>query len=151
MNNLYDILEICLQDLENGMNLETILTRYPDVAEELRPVLQASLSAKDMAIPEPSAEVVRRNRAKLLQHAAQMRADQPETTNRWFPSIQRMAVAFALLFLFFLSSTSLVRAASSALPGDSLYSMKRSWEDVALFFTFNKEAHGNLEIGRAHV
>ena len=73
MNNLYDIVEICLQDVENGLELEKILARYPEHAEELRPILQASINAKKMAVPAPSADVMRRNRAKLLQHAAQMR------------------------------------------------------------------------------
>ena len=72
-NNLYDILEICLQEIENGVDIEVILARYPEFAEELRPILQASMNAKQMAASEPSSEVVRRNRAKLLQHAAQMR------------------------------------------------------------------------------
>ena len=95
MNNLYDIVEICLQDVENGLELEKILARYPEQAEELRPILQASINARQMAVPAPSSDVVRRNRAKLLQHAAQMREIQPAATNRWFPSFQRLAVALA--------------------------------------------------------
>jgi len=146
MNNLYDILEVCLHEVENGVELETVLARYPDQTEELRPILQASINAKKMAVPEPSADVLRRNRAKLLQHAAQLRAAQPIATKRWFPSFQRLAVALVMVLLFFVSGTSLVRAASSALPGDSLYSVKRSWEDVALFLTFDAEAREALEI-----
>lgn len=146
MNNLYDVLEICLQDVENGLELETILARYPEQADELRPILQASINASQMTVPAPSADVVRRNRAKLLQYAAQMREAQPATTIRWFPAFQRLAVALAMLVLFFVSGTGLVRAASSALPGDGLYSVKRSWEDVTLFFTFDAEAHERLEI-----
>lgn len=146
MNNLYDILEVCLQDVENGVDLETVLARYPEQAVELRPILQASLDAKKMAVSEPSADVVRRNRAKLLQHAAQLRETQPTPAKRWFPAFQRLAVALGMLLLFFVSGTSLVRAASSALPGDSLYSVKRSWEDVTLFFAFNAEEHKSLEI-----
>ena len=146
MNNFYDIVELCLQDVENGLELEKILARYPEQAKELRPILQASINASRMAVLAPSADVVRRNRAKLLQHAAQMRETQPAVMNRWFPSFQRLAVALGLILLFFVSSTSIVRASSSALPGDSLYSVKRSWEDVALFFTFDVEAHERLEI-----
>ena len=147
MNNIYDILEVCLKEVENGVDLETVLARYPEQAAELRPILQASMNAKKMAVPEPSADVVRRNRAKLLQHAAQMRETQPAApAKRWFPSFQRLAVALGLILLFFMSGTSLVRASSSALPGDSLYSVKRSWEDVTLFFAFDAEEHESLEI-----
>ena len=31
MNNLYDVLEICLQELENGADMESVLARYPDL------------------------------------------------------------------------------------------------------------------------
>ena len=73
MNNLYETLEICLQDIEQGADIETVLFRYPDLADELRPILEASVNAKGMSVLAPSTEVVRRNRAKLLQHAAEMR------------------------------------------------------------------------------
>ena len=73
MNNLYEALEICLEEIEQGMDVETVLFRYPDLADELRPILEASADAKQMAAPMPSEEVVRRNRAKVLQHASEMR------------------------------------------------------------------------------
>lgn len=146
MNNLYDVLEVCLQEVDNGMDLESILSRYSDLAEELRPILQASIAAQKMAIPAPSAEVVRRNRSKLLQYAAQIREVQSAPRTSWFSSFQRLAVALAFVLLFFVSGTGLVRAASSALPGDGLYSVKRSWEDVTLFFSFNAQAHQALEL-----
>jgi hypothetical protein len=66
MNNLYEVLEICLREIEQGADIETVLFRYPDLADELRPILEASLHARRMAILGPSAEVVRRNRAKVL-------------------------------------------------------------------------------------
>jgi hypothetical protein len=73
MTNLYEVLEICLQDIEQGADIETVLFRYPDLAEELRPILETSMDAGNIAVPPPSIDVVQRNRAKVLQHAAQMR------------------------------------------------------------------------------
>ena len=40
MNNLYEALEICLQDLEQGAEIETVLFDYPELADELRPSLK---------------------------------------------------------------------------------------------------------------
>jgi hypothetical protein len=54
MNNLYDALEICLQELEQGADIETALIRYPDLADELRPILEAAVGAQKMAVPAPS-------------------------------------------------------------------------------------------------
>jgi hypothetical protein len=50
--------------------------------------------------------------------------------------IRRFAFALVLTLVFFFSGTGLVRASSSTLPGDNLYGVKRTWEDVRLLFVF---------------
>jgi len=145
MNNIYDILEICLQELENGADLEAVLARHPDLARELRPILKASIQARMMAVPAPSPEAVRRGRAKLLQHASEMREAKIAPPKRMIPVFQRLAISFALTALFLTSGTGLVGASSSALPGEKLYPVKLTWENVRLFFTFSHEAHDALE------
>ena len=147
MNNLYEALEICLQDLEQGADIESVLLRYPDLAEELRPILEASAGAKRMAVPAPSVDVVRRNRARLLQHAAQMREAKAKPARRiWFASLRRIAVTLAVVAVLFASGTSLVRASSNTLPGDNLYPVKRTWEGVRLFFAFSVPERDALEL-----
>ncbi|HLF73685.1 MAG TPA: DUF5666 domain-containing protein [Anaerolineales bacterium] len=148
MNNLYETLEVCLQDLEQGIDIETVLFRYPEYADELRPILEASVDAKSMAVPDPSPEVVRRNRARLLQHAAGLREAKVRPSSRyiWFASLRRLAVTLAVIAVLFASGTGLVRAASTTLPGDNLYPVKRTWEDVRLLFTFDLQQREALEI-----
>lgn len=144
MNNIYDILEICLQELENGADMDALLARYPSFAGELRPILKASIEARTMA-QEPSPEVVRRGRAKLLQHAAEMREAKLAPRKRVIPFFQRMAISFTMTALFLASGTGLVGASSSALPGENLYPVKLTWENVRLFFTFDHAAREVLE------
>ena len=147
MNNLYEVLEICLQDMEQGADIETVLFRYPDLAEELRPILEASAGARSMAVAAPSGDVVRRNRAKVLQHAAQMRETKSKSSQRfWFASLRRFAVTLAVLAILFVSGTGLVGASSDTLPGDDLYPIKRTWEGLRLFFTFDGQAREALEL-----
>ncbi len=146
MNNLYDVLEICLQELENGADLEAVLMRYPDLANELRPILKASVMARTMSVSAPSPDAVRRGRAKLLQHAAQLReAKVAPRSKRMIPFFQRLAISFALTALLLSSGTGLVSASSSALPGENLYPVKLTWENVRLFFSFSPESHEALE------
>ena len=38
MNNLYAILKVCMQEVDKGVDMETVLDRYPELAEELRPI-----------------------------------------------------------------------------------------------------------------
>ena len=148
MNNLYEALEVCLGAIEQGMDIETTLARYPDISDELRPLLQASVSARGIAAPEPSADVIQRNRAKLLQRAAEMRETRlkPSANRNWFNSLRRVAVALVVLAIVFMSGTGLVRASSTTLPGDNLYPVKRTWEDLNLLFTFDLTRRESLEI-----
>lgn len=147
MNDLYEALETCLKEIEQGADLDTVLSRYSDLAEDLRPILQGAVNARSMAIPAPAEDVVRRNRARVLQHAAQMRESKVKSSQRlWFASLRRVAVTLVVVAALFISGTNLVRAASATLPGDNLYPVKRTWEDVLLLFTFNLQQRNALEV-----
>ena len=144
MNKQYEILEVCLNEIEQGVSVDAVLSRYPEYTNELRPIIETSVQAKDIAVPVPSPEVVKRNRAKLLQRAAEMR-EAKSVPRIWSAPLRRAFVSLAIVALLFVSGTNLVRAASTSLPGDQLYPVKRSWEDVLLFFTFDEDAREALE------
>jgi uncharacterized membrane protein YgcG len=147
MNNLSEILEVCLNEIGNGVEVDSVLLRYPEYADELRPILEASLKANEIAVPVPPADVVLRNRAKLLQHAAQMREAKVRSSRRmWSVPLRRALVTLAVIGILFISSTRLVSAASTSVPGDNLYPVKRTWEDVLILFTFNTQSRAALEV-----
>jgi len=135
--SLYDALEICLQALEQGADVEACLARFPAQAEELRPILETALQARSVAVAEIPAAALRRGKARFLQTAAEMReqASAPATRRGWqLGRIFRLGLA-SLAVIFFLlvtGSTGAVLAAASSLPGDSLYPLKRGWEAARL-------------------
>jgi hypothetical protein len=145
MTNLFDALEFCLQEIESGVDLETTLARFPEYAKELRPILETSIKARGMAAAEPSPEVVRRSRARVMQHASEMREAKAAPRRRVIPLFQRLAISFTLAAVFLLSGNGLLSASASALPGEKLYPVKRGWESVRLFFIFDTEARDLLE------
>jgi len=145
MNDIYDILEACLQGLEHGADLDTLLERYPEHAIELRPALKASIQARKMAGPAPASESMRRSRAKFMQRAAELREGKARPQARAIPAFQRFAISLTLLAFFLLTGTGLVRASSAALPGENLYPVKRSWEGLRLVFTFDDNQRSLLE------
>jgi hypothetical protein len=55
-------------------------------------------------------------------------------------------VTVAVVSILFASGTGLVRAASTTLPGDQLYPVKRTWEDVLVLFAFNNQQRDALEV-----
>ena len=148
MNKLYEVLEMCLKEIEQGTDVDTVLFRHPEFAEELHPILEASVKAKEMAVPVPSQEVVRRNRAKLLQRASEMRERKAAPVSRrvWSVPLRRSLVSLMVIAMLFVSGTGLVSASSATLPGDNLYPVKRTWEDILLLFTFNTTKREALEL-----
>jgi hypothetical protein len=147
MNNIFDALEICLQELENGAELESVLTRYPDLADELRPILKTSIAARNAAVPEPSPETLRRGRARVLQNAAEMREAKAQPAKlRTAPILRRFLLSLSLVvLLLFISSNGLLNASASALPGERLYPVKRGWENVRLLFMLDPASRSALE------
>jgi len=143
---LYEALEVCLNALETGADLGSVLKRFPDLQDELRPLLEASQKAKILAISEVPEKAVRGGKLRVLQHAAEMRRATPKPRRRWsmfaFP---RLATSLVIAFIFLLSGTGLVSASNSALPGDSLYPVKRTWEDVRLVLVVNPTSREHLE------
>ncbi len=148
MNKYYEALELCLKEIEQGADIETALFQYPELAAELRPILEASAKARGMAVSAPSQEAIVRNRAKLLQYASEMREEKGMLVSRriWSVPLRRALVTLMVVTMLFASGTGLVRASSNTLPGDNLYPVKRTWEDVLLFFTFNASDREALEL-----
>lgn len=147
MNDKYDVLEVCIQEIEKGTDIDTVLARYPKYAEELRPILETSVQAIRLASLGPSPEVERRGRAKVLQYAARMREARALPSRRlWSVPLRRVLVSLAVITMLFLGSNRLVHAASGTLPGDNLYPVKRTWEDVRVLLTFDLHSREALEI-----
>src|SRR6185436_458849 len=112
MNKIHEILEICLKEIEAGADVDSVLFRYPEYAEELRPLLETSVRAKALAVPDPSQDVMRHNRAKLLQHAAQLREANVTPARRiWLVPLRRAMVTLSVIAALLVSTNGLVHAA----------------------------------------
>ena len=142
---LINALDSCLEALEKGETLEIALARFPGLAAELRPMLETSLRARNLGGYPVSNDVQRQGRSRLLQLSADIQKTKHAPRRTWLYNLRPLTMTL-LLVIFFLSSTGLVRASSSALPGDNLYPVKRTWEGMRLFFTFTNEGRENLEM-----
>jgi len=146
MNNekFYDILEVCLQAIETGADIESVLKLYPQMADELRPILETMVLSQSLSATSVPEDAIRRGRAHVLGHAAEMRESSRRSRGVGLV-FRRLATSLALSFVLLLSVTGIVNASSGALPGDHLYPVKRTWEDVRLWFTFSPERREELE------
>lgn len=145
MTKIYEALEFCLREIEEGASIEAALRRFPEFADELRPILETSIQARRMASPEPVPETTLRVRAKIMRRVTEMNRAKSVAPRRVIPFFQRLVIAFTLAALFLLSGNGLLSASASALPGERLYPVKRGWENLRLFLIFDTEARSLLE------
>jgi hypothetical protein len=166
-DRLYDAFEVCRLALETGVPLDAAVRLYPHLADELTAALEAWQAASLLAtgLPEMPAERIQRSRTRLLGRAAQLRG----TTHRRaiaVRGISRLALAtFSLLLFVVLGWGGLATASAQALPGDSLYRVKRVDENLRLGLSAptkrsdleteyserrSEEVRALLELGREH-
>lgn len=145
MDNLAELLEACLKEIEGGRSVESVLLGHPREADELRALLEAARAAKLARIREVPTSLGGVSRAGVLRRAAAMRTAPPSGRIRAIAPLLRVSLSLTLVAILVFTSTRLVSASSGALPGDQLYSVKRSWEDLQLFFVFQIEDHQVLE------
>ncbi|HUH98637.1 MAG TPA: DUF5667 domain-containing protein [Anaerolineales bacterium] len=144
-DRLYDALESCLQALEGGQTIDSALEHYPELAPELRPILEVSLQARTLKTASIPEGVQRRGRARLLQRAAQLRQSQRLSSRHSLAFFPRLALALGAAAALILSSTGLVGASSNSLPGDQLYPVKRTWEGFQLALMLNRQGQEALQ------
>ena len=138
---LEDALEACLQSLSRGASVESAVAAFPDLANELRPLLQAAQAASSLASSGVSRHALVRSRTRLLQRAA---AIQPVRRRSLWPSLARPALAGLVgAVALFLGGAGL--AAAQSLPGDSLYPAKLVAQDVMLRLATSPKIHLSLE------
>jgi len=148
-----EILQTCLELIRDSREtVESVVARYPELSDDLRPILEASLwmvnSREDL---EPRPGFVAASRRRLVTRIQEEQHQAPVSwQEKWqhLLSTQRVApvaFVFILLLALFVSGT-VVTAAQKALPGDSLYSVKRTLEQLALATSFDQANDAALQI-----
>lgn len=121
-------LQICIEALETGVEIERCLELFPDLRAQLRPALEGALGARSMAPEEIPAGAQGQSRARLLGKAESMRRRRP----RWFGLPKFALASFGAMLFFFMGVGGLFAASANSLPGDALYPLKRSVEALSL-------------------
>lgn len=141
---LIEAFDDCLRAIEAGVTLEAALARHPHLAEELRPMLLAVQSVRPsqvLRVPRQSEDA---SHARLLARARQLRQSRSRAAGGWWSHFSLAPrLAFAVLALA-LVGFGVATASAGSLPGDPLYGVKRTVEQVQLSLT-SAEARPALE------
>lgn len=128
--NLEEVLEHCLADLEEERATgEECLARYPEFREELAPLLALAVelrAAPDVVLPISAKEAIR----ERVTHLPLPRQVQPVVMPRLAVRPAYALVTSILALLLF--GGGLALASAESLPGEPLYPVKRTLEQMAL-------------------
>jgi hypothetical protein len=130
--------------MEKGATLEECLECYPILANDLRPLLQTAMFAKASGTSPVPGNAMTRGRARVLSHATRLR-----TRSRPYPifsgAFRIASVSLALLVFLLMVGNGLISASAEALPGDTLYQIKRTVESIRLGLALSAESESLIE------
>jgi len=152
------IFERCLQQVTRTGNTEGVLRRYPQHADDLRPLLEIALATSRAYadVPEPPARLAA-GRKRLLETAAQLRertqATSTSTTRKETKPKMKLIFATRLIGAVMAAVVGIATigggatlAASDSLPGDVLYPVKLAGEDLRLSMASAPESQVELAL-----
>jgi hypothetical protein len=157
MNKVFDeALQSCLGLIRGGQEtIDSVVARYPEFEDELRAQLEVTLwlSTAGAAL-EPRPGFVSASRRRLVSRIQQEQLPVEAVYLTWgerlqqFLSVQKVApVAFVfILMLALIVSGTVVSASQKSLPGDDLYSVKRTLEQIALATSLDEKNDAELQI-----
>jgi hypothetical protein len=140
-----DILDDCLEAMRTGKSLDEALRSCPELASELRPLLQRAAELTTLPEPAPAMHGLMRAMARAaVAEQTPAQAPQPLRIRFWsFPVLARVAASLVAAFLLFWGLTA---ASSQAVPGNLLYPLKRFTERVQVFLTLNGSDQAELRL-----
>ncbi len=149
-----EALNDCLDRLVQGDDVRECLRRYPQQASELEPLLHVALAtirASEEVRPNPDAKA--RNFMRFSE-AVQARSERPAPkpswlSFRWIPLARPAAVGLAFIFVFVLSAGVATAASSDSVPGEPLYWVKATKENVEGRLPRSDDSRANYEAGLA--
>jgi Domain of unknown function (DUF5667) len=157
------ILQDCLEKIQSGQEtLDGALEKYPHLADELRPALEAALWFRmRKATLDARPGFVNASRRRVLEKIEQEQAihESPRTAVGLGGLLQfwqmllgqrrlvfQIALVLLLVFGMVAGTSGVARAAQNALPGDLLYPVKTSLERASIVVAVGDAAKANLHI-----
>ena len=141
-----DALHECLEMTARGWSMEECLDRYPDLAEELAPLLQLAVQTRGaVEAVAPSPEARREGLGRIADAWTAMEARRLRGRRGPGRLLRRSwaLAAVAVLALVFGGWTT-TAAAQDAVPGEALYPVKQTHERVLLLVVVTRSGKADL-------
>ncbi|MDE2900826.1 MAG: DUF5667 domain-containing protein [Chloroflexota bacterium] len=141
-----EALNDCLELIERGSTLEECLERYPDIPDELAPLLSMALETQQTAgSVHPSPEAQRAGLGAITEAWAAMEERRRRRERGPWRLLRRSWVLAAVVLLVLLfGGWTTATAAQDSVPGDTLYPVKQTQERVMLVVVFTRGGKADL-------
>jgi negative regulator of sigma E activity len=148
-HSLSDILDDCISRVAQGESVEACLADYPVYSDELRGDLDAAFAFHAASVFRPRTDAKRAARLRMFDAIERKQHHRVWLGNpirrSWFATGTRIAATAAVALVALVTSgTGTVWAAQSSSPGDLLYPVKRTGEQVQLAFAFSSSREADL-------
>jgi len=156
------ILQHSLEKIQSGQaTLEGVLEQHPDLADELRPLLETALWFRmRKATVDPRPGFVAASQRRLVEQIKQEQAARSEplylggvsVIKQFFEGLTARRLAFQMAVVIILAAglvaggAGVGRMASTALPGEPLYGVKIAMEDASLALQGDHAARAELHM-----
>jgi hypothetical protein len=141
-----EILDILINGVKEGKDIDDCLKQYPEYADDLRPLLLLASGIEDSPKPEVDPIAFKRTMAKVNSIEGQGEVENNFFTLRSliFRPVVIRAASIIFAFTFIIAMT--FSFSANSLPGDSLYPVKCFCEKAQLSMTFSKEGRAELHL-----
>ena len=150
MKRIEEALNDCIERMDGGESLDDCLNSYPDLADELKPLLELSHAVTETSLSiKPRGEFKAAARYRFHQALAEKESKAAKTApapRRW--RFKWATVALAVLVVFVVGGGMGVASANS-MPGDTLYGVKTFVERIQMGLTFGSENKAQLHLDLA--
>jgi hypothetical protein len=145
-DKIENILDICLEELKAGTDIEALLMSYPDYALELRPLLELALEMNRLPRPKPSQEKISETLVKVGKEISKEKERPKWSLKEIFSWQPKLAWATSGAFALILTVLTMSSLSAHSMPGDLLYPIKLVTEKVKFVLTFNSESKAELRL-----
>ena len=145
-NHNIDALNPCLELLEQGSSIEACLTRFPEAAAKLEPLLRLAMQTKQAAeaIETPS-DAQRAGLGRITDAWATKQAKRNNPRWRVFrPLATSWAITMIAVMVLVFSGWTTTSAAAESVPGEVLYPVKKAQERFLLVVSFSDRGKAEL-------
>ncbi len=142
--HISDALTDCLDLLSLGRTVEECLERYPDLSDELGPLLRLSIQTQMVAetvVPSPDAQRAGLGRITDAWTAMQ---DRRRHRSPWRVLRRTWVLAAVAALVLAFGGWTTAAAAQDSIPGDTLYPVKEAQERVLLLVVFTDGGKADL-------